>query len=291
VTKGLRKSHFHTFNNLTKIYNNELNCDLLINGSSLAKFQISPRIIDSVLHVDSYNFGMEGVGFIPQKMQYDFYLKYNKKPKTIIQLLGDFAMFKRENLIGYYEFAPYLDMNIVQDITKKYEGFTFLDYHIPFVKYTGRPFDIIDGFFSFVGIELRKPTGYKGYFEKNISWNGEFDKFKEEHKDGLYIKMDKETMQTFENYVAECKKNNIDLFLVFPPNYYEFNKYVKNTNEIISFYETIATKYQVPFLDYSKHSMIYKKDYFYDSQHLNKKGEDLFTTILAEDIKKLTPNK
>jgi hypothetical protein len=287
VTKGLRKSHFHTFNNLTKIYNNELNCDLLINGSSIAKFQVSPRIIDSVLDVDSYNFGMEGVGFLPQKMQYDFYLTHNEKPKIILQLLGDFAMFKRDELIGYNEFAPYLDNDMVKNLTKKYQGFTFLDYNIPFIRYTGRPFDIIDGIFCFAGIELRKPSGYKGYFEQNKSWDDEFEKFKEKHKNGLFIKMDKETMEAFENYVAECKSNKIDLFLIYPPTFYEFKKYVKNENNIISFYKNIANKYQVPFLDYSQNSIIYKQEYFYDSQHLNKKGEELFTHILAEDIKKL----
>ncbi|WP_158848176.1 hypothetical protein [Algibacter sp. L1A34] len=288
VTKGLRKTHFHTFNNLTKIYNSELNSDLIINGSSAAKFQISPYLLDSILELNSYNLGMEGIGFIPQNLQSDLYLKYNKKPKIVLQILGDLELFKREKLIGYMQFSPYLDTNEVKKVTKMYKGFSVLDYYIPFIRYYGSPLDIIDGFFSFFGLELRKPTGYKGYFEQNLEWNSAFDKFKKNYKDGRFIKMDPESMKLFEIYIAKCKKSKINIFFVYPPNYYEYNQYIKNQDQIISYYTKISKKYQVPFLNYSNNSLSLSKEYFYDSQHLNKKGAELFTKILAQDIKKLT---
>ncbi|MCL7763648.1 hypothetical protein MPF19_09500 [Polaribacter sp. Z014] len=289
ATKGLRKSHFHTFNNLTKIYNSELNSDLIINGSSIALFQISPFLIDSILNVNSYNFGIAGAGFIDQKLQYDLYLKYNKKPKTVIQLVGDFDMFKNEKISGNMAFTPYLDMDMVKKVAKKYKGISFLDYNIPFFKYTGSPFNIMDGFFSFFGLELRKPTGYKGYFEQDIKWTDSFDKFTSTHKNGTVIKMDAETMKIFENYIAECKKNKINILLIYPPTYYKYNKYIKNQDDIISYYTSISKKYDVPFIDYSTNFLVYSTDYFYNSQHLNKKGAEIFTKILGEDIKKILP--
>ncbi|MCL5130492.1 hypothetical protein [Algibacter sp. L4_22] len=288
VTKGLKKTHFHTFNNLNKTFNGEINSDLIINGSSIAKYQISPSIIDSVLNVNSYNFGMIGVDFAPEKLQYDLYVKHNKPPKTVIQMVGDLTLFKNEELLGFPQFAPYLDNEKIKAVTQKYKGFTFLDYHIPFIRYIGRPFDIIDGFFSFLGLELRKPTGYKGYFEQDRKWDNSFDRFTETYKNGQFIKMDHELMTLFEDHIIECKKNKINMFLVYPPTYYEYNKYIKNQNDIILYYTRLSKKYQIPFLDYSSNYIVNSTEYFCSSQHLNKKGAELFTKILAQDIKKLT---
>jgi lysophospholipase L1-like esterase len=47
----------------------------------------------------------------------------------------------------------------------------------------------------------------------------------------------------------------------------------------------ISIKYKIPFIDFSKDSMSYNKEYFYNATHLNKKGADLFTEKLIKKIK------
>lgn len=285
VSKGLKKSQSSTFNNLNKIFNSEINADLIVNGSSKALVQISPHILDSVLNLNSYNLGMDGTEFIPQKLQFDLYLKHNKKPKTVLQIVSNTTLSKKPELFEYMKFAPYLDENEIQQVTKQYKGFSFFDYHIPFIRYAGSPNIVINGLLNYINIDIKKDTKYKGYSEKNKNWDNSFSEFVKANKNGVVMNMDANSIKLFENYLLECKKNKIPIFLVYPPTYSNSHRYINNREEIISYYNKISKKYQVPFLDYSNLSISQSKDYFYNSQHLNKKGAELFSKKLSEDIK------
>lgn len=287
ITKSLRKSHSNDLVNLNKIFSGEINADLIINGSSKAWYQVSPHTLDSVLNSNSYNLGMSGTEFIPQKLVYDLYLKYNKKPKIVIQIVDNNILKKNQELYGYMKFVPYLDNNEIKKVTKTYKGFSFPDYYIPFSRYCGKTnFNfVINEFLNIVSPDLKKGAKYKGYLGENKNWDNSFYEFTKINKDKKRLmKMDIQSMQLFENYIVECKKNKINIFLVYPPHYYKYYKYIKNQDEIISYYKKISKKYQVPFLDYSNDVISCSTEYFYNSQHLNKKGAELFTKVLARDI-------
>jgi hypothetical protein len=291
ISKGLRKSHSFTYNNLTKIFNGEINAGIIINGSSKALVQVSPQIIDSDLQIYSYNLGMDGTEFIPQKLQYDLYLKYNKKPKIVIQIVSNSTLTKKHELFGYMQFAPYLEYEEVKELTKTYKSFSFFDYYIPLIRYYGNRSKIRNGLLNCVGLDLNKDTKYKGYLEQNRNWDNSFDNFSKDNKEGVVLNMDVQSIKLFENYIDECKHNNTNIILVYPPTYYKSHIYIKNRNEIISYYTRISDKYQVPFLDYSNNKISCSTEYFYNSQHLNKKGAELFTKELCEDLKELTQIK
>lgn len=267
-----------------------MNADLIINGSSKALVQISPKIIDSVLNLNSYNLGMDGTGFIPQKMQYDLYLKYNKKPEIVVQIVSHGTLYKNVELYKYIKFAPYFDNEEIKKVSKKYKGFSTYDYYIPFIRYSGNPSIVINGLLNTIGIDLRKDNKYKGFLAQDKKWDNSFNDFKNNNPDGVSIRIEEHSIKLFENYIAECKNNNINVILVYPPTFMESKKYIKNEDEIVAYYKYIADKYQVPFLDYSDNVLSYSTEYFYNSQHLNRKGAELFTKELSVDIKNLLEN-
>ena len=84
----------------------------------------------------------------------------------------------------------------------------------------------------------------------------------------------------------DCLRDSIGIILIYPPTYHESHRYIKNRDEIISLFESIANKNKIPFLDYSEDSLSYSTKYFYNSQHLNKNGGELFTEKICADIKK-----
>jgi lysophospholipase L1-like esterase len=51
--------------------------------------------------------------------------------------------------------------------------------------------------------------------------------------------------------------------------------------------KSIATRFSIPYLDYSPDSLMYHKELFYNTTHLNKKGAEIFTRQLAADLKNL----
>jgi hypothetical protein len=286
ITLGLRQSNMLIYDNLTKLFNGKINADLIINGSSKAYVQLSPRIIDSTLALNSYNLGLDGTPFIPQKVQYELYERYNTPPKIIIQIVDFSNMAKAQgNLYNYSKFAPYINIDIVRQMTKLYNGFTFIDYHVPLLRYSGMPIEVLDGILSLFNLHIAPSNLYKGYLEQDIPWDGTFEKFKESYKRGVESKLDTTTCKLFEDYIKRCKEKNIQLFLVYPPLFYESIPYDINRKTMLDYFNKVSLKYSVPFLDYSYDELSFNKGNFYNSQHLNKIGAELFTKKLCIDIK------
>lgn len=288
ITGGLKKSNMVIYDKFTKIFNGSINADVIINGNSKSYVQLSPLVIDSVLDLNSYNLGMDGNDFVVQKLQYDLYEEKNEIPKIIIQAVDFGTMRKAEGeLYNYIRFAPYLDIKEVKNTTKLYDGFTTVDYNLPLFKYSGQPLEVIDGLLSRFNMHIAPSNLEKGYLQKNLTWDGSFEKFKEKYKHGVERVLDKNTCDVFEDYIKECKHKNIKLFLVYTPVYHEFIPYDLSRQILFDYLNEVSKKYDVPFLDYSEDELIFEKNYFFNSQHLNKEGSELFSKKLGLDIKEL----
>ena len=288
ITKGLRKSNAFEFDNLTKIYNSKIDANLIIKGSSKALSQIDPKILDEVLSVQSYNFGMNGTGFELQNLVYSLYRKYNKKPDYIIQIVSNGTLAKNENMHEYKRYSPYLNDSLVRKKAQNLNGFEKVDFYIPFIKYSGFSIEVINGLFNFIGIKLPsdKNKKYKGYYPHNAKWNNSFEKFKVKYPNGKKIIIDNELVHQLSTSVKKALQERINIIMIYPPTYYESQAYITNREEIINTYKTIANNNKILFLDFSSSELTKSKEYFFDSQHLNKKGAEIFTKKLSRLIKK-----
>jgi hypothetical protein len=286
VSYGLRKSNSNTFNNLNKVFNGEINADLVVNGSSKALVHFSPKILDSVMEINSYNLALDGTEFMVQKTQYDIYLKNNTKPKYVIQTVSSGSLVKNTEIRNQVQFAPYLNVDEINEMAKKYDGFKWYDYYVPFVRYTGEFEQIVDGSFSAFNVHLKQSSKYKGYLEKQAEWDSSFANVMEINPNGISWTFDSASIKLFRDFLEESRAKDITVFLVYPPTYHEFHSYLNNRQEILSFYKKIAEEYAIPFMDYSNCFLSQDKSYFYNSQHLNKKGAELFSQQVANDILK-----
>lgn len=287
VSYGLRKSTSNTMYTLNKIFDGKLGTDLVINGSSKALVHFSPAILDSVLNVNSYNLALDGTEFLVQNTQYNLLLKHNKPPKYVIQTVSSGTLVKNIEIRNQVQFAPYINVSEVRNLAKKYEGFECYDYYMPFVRYTGEYEQIVDGCASAFGLHLKNTAKYKGYAPRVAQWDSSFAEFKEMNSKGIRWDFDSLSISLFRQFLEANKQKGIQVFLVYPPTYYEFHSYLTNRQGILAFYKNTADEYDVPFLDYSDCYLSRDKSLFYNSQHLNKTGAELFTHLVAEDIKKL----
>jgi hypothetical protein len=98
-------------------------------------------------------------------------------------------------------------------------------------------------------------------------------------------KLGPETLFLFEKFIAECKKQNTKLIFVYAPEYIEGQIFTKNKDQVLSLYSNYSHKYNIPFYDYSNDAISYQKKYFYNTNHLNKTGAELFTTKLIDTLK------
>jgi hypothetical protein len=288
VDKGLQKSDFNNFSEWNAIHQGNINADLIIAGSSRAWVHVSPLILDTALHLSSYNLGFDSYNFKGQQMRYKFYEKFNRNPKFILHCLDIDMLTTKKQLYMTEQFAPYLTDSIIHHGTKAYEGYSALDYATPFTKYQYRTQHIAVGLLEYFNLRHFKTGKYKGYEGMNLPWDGRFEQVKKQNPNGLTIELDEEQVTLFDSYLRTCKRKGITVMLLYPPEYIKGQQLVNNRQAIINLYQKLAKKHGIPFLDYSTNELCYQRNYFYNTQHLNRKGAELFSIQLAADLKILT---
>lgn len=94
-----------------------------------------------------------------------------------------------------------------------------------------------------------------------------------------------------ESIIQEVINNENIPILVSTPYYHSYNENFgrewleENYFKIV---KAISSKYDIPYLDYSHDKRFcFEPDYFYNSDHLNRKGRDLFSSIAFSDIEKV----
>lgn len=299
VSKGLRKNETKLFSTMTKAYQGKINADLIVNGSSKAFVQVSPQILDSIIGIDSYNLGLDGSPFIPQKALFELYKLNNKKPKVIVQVVSNGTLRSLDDgFLNPIKFAPYLNIPVIKKHMILTSSFDYLDYNIPLFRFSGKPFETITGILSLFNVNLFKEIGNKGYYPNDKYWSENVNK-KTNISDNQVVdteniseikeftSLDSTSCELFEDFLSQCKLNNILVILVYPPIYSEASNTIKN----IDYYNEVAQEYNAYFLNYARDSsLVFNREYFYNSQHLNTNGARLFTTKLAEDVKARTHN-
>jgi hypothetical protein len=293
ISDHLRKSNLFAqkeYPTWNTILDGQLNAELLIYGSSRAWVQFDPRIIEDNLHQSVFNLGIDGYPFHIQHLRHLLALKNNPKPKTIIHAV-DIGTLIKSNWYNTDQFLPYMLWDkTFYDYTSSYEGFSYLDYIIPLVRYRGR-MDIIKTASEMIFWPKNNPTQrVKGYQGQHTLWNSDFDNAKKTMK-RYTAKPDPFTLKLFDNYLETCKKQNINVILVYAPYHIDGQAFIENPQEMIDQYKAFAKKYGFLFLDFTQDPICYDRKYFYNTSHMNITGAELFTKKLCDKIKALDPPK
>ena len=174
--------------------------------------------------------------------------------------------------------------NDIKKATASYVGFNWYDYEIPLIRYCGK-FEAIETAIRFFSGHLSNPTfRIRGYQGRDESWNSDFDKAKLTMK-RYEVKIDPNIILLFDKFINECKSQNIKLFFVYTPEYIEGQEFVKNRDVVMSILAKFSKQYHIPFYDYSNDALSFQKKYFYNANHLNKTGAELFTHKLIDTLK------
>lgn len=284
LSKGLKNTslavaEYEVWNDL--FYNN-ISPEVAIYGSSRAWVHIDPMIIEDSLGLSAYNFGIDGHSFWLQYYRHKTLLK-NTTPKTIIHSVEINTLRKQRELYNYEQFLPYMLWNReMYEVTKSYVGFNLTDYSLPLARFIGER-DFLSQYFNFEGFT---PVRVKGFQGQNREWNDDLKRAQAQM--GSYTAdLDSASVELFRQYIQECKSLDINLILVYTPEYIEGQQFVTNRSEIMTLLKGIAQENNLPFLDYSAHYLSMDKKYFYNSMHLNATGAEEFSRILSHDIKQI----
>ena len=272
LTHKLRHYYRGRFTVWNEIFNSHIDADLLIMGSSRAWVHYSPEIIDSVLHTHSYNLGIDGSTFNRQYTRYLIYRKHQPKPRIIIQ---NFECTTLSFTTGYeqYQYFPYFYDPDIRRWVLPYEEFTIADRVFPFYRYSN---------FGVEKLFQNKLKVDRGYMGRDKPW-----KVEPLEDDNLpQFTIDPRTLSLLKQFLSETAAEGIQVIFVHSPTHISLTERQNDVDSMWKTFQQIADQYNIPILNYQSDSLSYDTNYFYNRMHLNRKGAELFTRKLANDLKK-----
>lgn len=266
------------------LFNGDINADVVIYGSSRAFRHVDPTIMADSLKVPVYNLGVNGHSFRTEYFRHYLLLKNCRKPKLILQTLDVVTFEKASDLYNQDQFLPYMLCN--KEIEEhEYNGFSKLDYEVPMMRYFGKKEALIEVIKLLLFRSSNRPVRTNGYAGQELTWTNDLSKAQNDFG-SMEIVSDTSIIHLFESYIKDCQRLKIPVIFVYTPEYIEGQKFVTNRSDIFEIYNHLSSKYNIPFFDYSKDSISYHKELFYNSGHLNKTGAEIFTKKLIGDLRR-----
>lgn len=275
ISRQLHKNKDRLYDSWDYIFHDTISNDLVINGSSRAWVQYNPQILDSLLHVNSYNLGIDGSCINRQIIKYNTYCRFHGHPNFLIQNIDIFSLgvtrgYERE------QFFPYFYDEIFLESIDRYEQFSVFEKHIPFYRYLGSN--------PMQRFNTRNQTWtYKGYCGMERRWDSSlFSKV-----DTIYATLDTNIYKEFFAFLEEQYALGTKVIFVYAPMYHGVTERCVNMDEMYDTYEQLAQVFDIPILNYNEAAICYDTTYFYNATHLNKVGAEVFSEQLAHDIDSL----
>lgn len=282
LSQKLKNSHNHKYTVWNEISQGGMAHDVLIMGSSRAWTQISPRILDSALHISSYNLGIDGSCADRQIPRYNYYRCKNEKPQAIIQIVDWGTTLGATNGYEQNQYFPYFYDPEMRSIVISEENFPFFDLYVPLLRYIRH-----DGLWNSCARAFQSGEDsivlQKGFRAFNNKWDGTILRT----VDTIRFDKNSTTEQIFKNYLLGCKNDSIKMIFVYPPTYIKATQKVIGMDEIKNTFSKYAALCNAKILDYTNCFLSFDTTFFYNSSHLNRSGAEIFTKMLAHDIDSL----
>lgn len=256
---------------------------LQIHGSSRAWVQFDPDPIEHTSGLKSFNFGIDGHTFHLQKLRYELASARFGRPKVLIHEVSYYTLSKRSDLYGMDQFLVNIRDKKVWEYVQQYEGYEWYDHYVPFIRYMKSPsilMEAVNGK-SFGRLAEDSAGRYNNGFKcRNQMWNNDF---REARQGGfeMALTIDSASYALFEEYLEELHMAGTQVFLVYSPEYIDAQRIALNRDSLIGLYHSLSHKHDVHFIDFSKHPICYDTSFFYNSQHLNCTGTELFNKDLC----------
>ncbi len=282
ITMGLKKVNTRKYAAWNDIYGDEINADLVVLGNSQAWCSYNTYVMDSMLNLNSYNLGIDGHSLQFQLIRYKIYRRFNPKPHTILLNICFFGTYNIMSDVQYEreQFFPYVNDTELMGLVAETKHLTWMDRHVPLYRYFGYREEVETGLASFFGkTEFTDDGLYKGYRGNDYSWETT-----EMLKDSLKSDIDEKQVRELENFAEDCCNEGIPLVFVKYPVCYPIVDRVSNLRVTDSIFDAIAKRYNVSVLDYYHADITKDRSNYYNYNHLNKKGSELFTKELCHDL-------
>ena len=222
IDNGLKQSKDSLYDTWNKIYNKEIDSDIVFFGSSRTLKHYDPSIFDRKMNLKSFNLGNDATAIDIQKIRNNIYFEKYNNTKIIVQNVDISSLFKTTEIVNKQQYFPYYTIQNY-NVLNKLDSDVYLEYLVPMYKYRGylKMINVsLEGYF----FNKKSNNNYKGFSVNNSSWDNKFDKLKKSLSgkkiDFSHVNF-KERFNVFDKMLINLNRHSDVVFLVWAPEYYE----------------------------------------------------------------------
>ena len=254
----------------------KLHDPVLVFGSSRSVHHYDPQVLADSLGVPCYNCGQDGMGIITFYGRFKL-LTARYTPRLIIyDVTTDFDLRRNDNVTYLTWLKPYYNRPGIDSIFWHIEPTERVKMLSNMFRYNGKALQIITD---------NKPgddndDALKGF----VPLDGIMTYDKEEDATKTQVDFDPVKLYYISRLVKDCSAKGIRLVFAISPLYNS----VKQPDAYLADFLTLARKQNVPVINhYYDTRFATNKNLFQDTYHMNRSGAEIYTSILAHEIKQL----
>lgn len=142
----LMNSDDHHYKVWNKIYNGQINSEIIIIGNSRAKQHYNSEILHNNTGLNTFNLGLGGTPINVLAARWNAFLNNNKKPKILI-IDVDYNFLGTANyLYKKWQYLPFYNKPEIKALRRSFNKNYYFDTYIPLYKYRGNKLKIFNDF-------------------------------------------------------------------------------------------------------------------------------------------------
>jgi hypothetical protein len=268
------KQKFGEYYVLTRTIENpkQQRTEILIMGSSRAKRHYNPEIISETLGMSCYNAGHDAQTIIFHKALLDIIADKYKPEIILLDVISNELEYAGDNYDHLSVLLPYVrdypELWSALSLKSPFERIKCLSQIYPYNSLLDK---IVGGNIIPREIDVNGFTPFYGWFERDL----------EEMTFSPDSKLDPNKVNAFNSFLTVCREKNIQLYVVYSPEFRKFSNYSSSMN----YFKKEAEKQGVEFISYRNDESFFDKDLFREPLHLNNIGAEKFSLDIAIKIK------
>lgn len=290
IDAGLRKmiDHHKTQMTIEELLTDTIHADVVVMGDSRALCSYYPAVLDSILHMRTYNIGVAGQPFGISYLRYRLFREHNPAPQLLIINIDNNELEMYNSDYGREQYYPYFSYPFIRNYLRSI-GFSWWDLYVPLWKYQGDYKLVCYSLFSLAGIyTLPYARHTRGYYNANTDFDISELRAKLVHTDSIPASVEQDAVELFAQFVHQQLEEGVRPVFVYAPQYELLRSHVQ-INKCMHVYDSIASVYDIPILNYSSIEWNNDSTCFYNANHVNHRGAVLFSTQLASDLQHRKP--
>ena len=257
-------------------------------GASAGEVSIDPDIIHKKTGLTCFNSCINGTRFLQYSGLIKEFNEYSKYSKLIILSESYFSFEKISALTSIETYFPHLSNdNVYHSLFMVQPDLTWRCKYIPFYKYIAATHiyykNAVIGWSNFLHHHQYQGLGY---FPVDRSWEPDADATIES-MGRFTITFDPVVVDQYIGVIRKAESRNRKVVILLAPLFGEMLTKVTDINPLRQKLDSIAKVTNAIFLDFTNQQICRDKSMFYNCIHLNEKGSEIFSTILADSLKKI----